>query len=518
MASQSIALYLFIPVVFFAFRWLFYSYQHARRAKAWSCKPPVHVADGLFGIRSFRAMAKAGKEKRFVYLLHDTHKQFGDTFSIDVLGSRAIHTDEPENIKALLATQFSDFSLGFRRSAFYPLLGDGIFTLDGAGWAHSRTILRPQFTRDQVSDLDQLDVHVRRLIDAFPKDKSAFDIQDLFFRLALDSATDFLFGESVESLVSSHNQTGISEKGTNGKLGFAEAFNLAQELVVQRARAGSFYWLIYPKELREATKIVHQFVDYYVDKALSSTSHFDGKLLDNRRYIFLEAIALQTRDRNVLRDQMLNILLAGRDTTSSLLSSVFYFLARHQRVWHTLRKEIVANFGDHRHSKTKITFSSLKEMQYLRFVLNETLRLLPPVPSNGRSVVKDTTLPVGGGPDRKSPVYVKKGQNVRYSVWCLHRRPDIWGTDSEEFRPERWAESPPRGWEYLPFNGGPRICLGQQYALTEAAYIIVKLLQRFDVLENADPDPDLGTRPVMALSLTMSHARGVRVRLYASTV
>lgn len=229
----------------------------------------------------------------------------------------------------------------------------------------------------QVSDLDQLNIHVQHLIEAFPNDNSAFDIQDLFFRLALDSSTDFLFGESVESLVSSHNQTGISEKSTNGKQGFADAFNFSQEILAERGRAGDFYWLVTSKKFREANRVVHQFVDYYVDKALRSTSTDRGDVKDpeknqNRRYIFLEAVAMQTRDRKALRDQMLNILLAGRDTTSSLLSSVFYFLARHQDVWQALRKEIVDTFGDDRHTRANISFTALKDLQYLRFVLHES--------------------------------------------------------------------------------------------------------------------------------------------------
>lgn len=134
---------------------------------------------------------------------------------------------------------------------------------------------------------------------------------------------------------------------------------------------------------------------------------------------------------------------------------------------------------------------------------------MPPVPLNFRVAVKDTSLPVGGGPNGRSPVYVRKGQVVTYSVFAMHRRKDIWGADAEEFRPERWEENGRRGWEYLPFNGGPRICLGQQYALTEASFTLVRLLQRFDMVENADTL----VKPAIQSSLTMSHDRGVYVRV-----
>lgn len=92
------------------------------------------------------------------------------------------------------------------------------------------------------------------------------------------------------------------------------------------------------------------------------------------------------------------------------------------------------------------------------------LRLQPPVPFNFRVSTKDTSLPVGGGPDGLSPIYIKKDTTVAYSVFAMHRRTDLWGKDAAFFRPERWEENAKHGWEYLPFNGGPRICLGRKFS------------------------------------------------------
>jgi cytochrome P450 len=130
---------------------------------------------------------------------------------------------------------------------------------------------------------------------------------------------------------------------------------------------------------------------------------------------------------------------------------------------------------------------------------------------NMRLAIRDTVLPLGGGPDCKSPLFIPKGWSVGYSPYTMHRRPDLYGPDSEEFRPERW-ETLRVGWEYLPFNGGPRICLGQQYALTEAGYVLCRLAQTFKRVESRD---ETGVW-VEGLTLTCCSGNGVKVGLFAA--
>jgi cytochrome P450 len=257
----------------------------------------------------------------------------------------------------------------------------------------------------------------------------------------------------------------------------------------RRGRLGDIYWAHSPRSFHQSCKRIHDFADYYVNLALtsdfSSLTKIDAAGSPKRdKYIFLRELAAQTRDPIELRSQLLNILLAGRDTTAGLLGWTFYTLVRHPEIHAKLRAIILDRFGTYSQPHS-ITFANLKSCTYLQHVLNEILRLYPNVPLNSRRSVRDTTLPRGGGPDGKSPIYIPKSTEINYSVHIMHHRKDVWGEDVEDFKPDRW-EGKKVGWDYLPFNGGPRICLGQQFALTEAGYVIVRLMQRFEVLENMD--------------------------------
>lgn len=181
--------------------------------------------------------------------------------------------------------------------------------------------------------------------------------------------------------------------------------------------------------------------------------------------MFLDELLHQTSDMVQIRFELLNVLLAGRDTTSALLTNVWFELSKRPQVYARLRSEIDEVTG-----RTRPDYSQLKDMKYLRALLNESLRLYPVVPANTREAGKDTVIPLGGGEDGRAPVLVKKGQFFAWSVHTMHRRRDIYGDDVLEFKPERWLDGEGGdkgkalrpGWGYLPFNGGPRVCLGRE--------------------------------------------------------
>ena len=140
--------------------------------------------DPFFGIDVFLDGQKAMREKGFLQYLSRYFEEYGSTFKWNLMGDALIFTNEPKNLQAILATKFSDFDIGeTRQQITKPFWGVGIFNSDGPLWAHSRALIRPNFTRDLVSDTRTYDSHVSNLISRIPSDGSTFDIQDLFFRL-----------------------------------------------------------------------------------------------------------------------------------------------------------------------------------------------------------------------------------------------------------------------------------------------------------------------------------------------
>lgn len=141
-------------------------------------------------------------------------------------GRRIVFTADPENIKAILATQFQDYGKGPRfNREWHDFLGDSIFTTDGKLWHNSRQLLRPQFIKDRVSDLDIFEHHVNILLPLLGGKGREVDALDLFFKYTLDAATDFLLGHSVDSLTSGSNE-------------FADAFGEVQRVQSIASRAG----------------------------------------------------------------------------------------------------------------------------------------------------------------------------------------------------------------------------------------------------------------------------------------
>lgn len=412
------------------------------------CKPcrKFPLRDPILGLDFIITNIRAFRNHRFLELLSTRFREAGPTWEVRGFHRRSIFTADPENVKTLLSLRFKDFTLGGRQRIMGPLLGQGVFASDGDEWAASRALLRPNFAREQVADLGLIEAHVARLFRLLPHDGATVDLQPLFHRFTLDSATDFLFGKPTSTLIDAREKD----------LEFAKALRYSLDHMAFLLIAGPLrrFWKGDP-EFRKSNQICRSYVDTFVDEVLAYKK--GGEPVDTvveegeiRRNSFLRDLASATNDKGKIRGELLSLLLAGRDTTASLLSSLFYHISRRPDVWAKLGEEVDSLEG------RRPTYAELRNLTYAKYCINEgkytpfsnqkytanhypALRLYPPVPTSAKVAIRDTVLPRGGGPDGQSPIYIPKGLKVLYSTYSMHRRLDIWGADADEFRPERWV-------------------------------------------------------------------------------
>ncbi|KAK0235422.1 cytochrome P450 [Armillaria nabsnona] len=420
-------------------------------------------------------------------------EQYGNTFSFGTLSSKWVFTSEPEHIK------FRDFEKGsFVFNAMKALFGVGVFSTDGKMWKFHRTMTRPFFNKERISDFDNFERHAvstitqikSRLREGYP-----VDFQDIVARFTLDSAMEFLFGKAVNSISVGLPYPAGSPLGDNLHFvnhlsnAFVKAFAEAQVQNMIRVKSGASWPLheIFQDKVKLLRKVLDDFIQPLISEGYErkakgvKSAESEKKLID---MTLLDRLVEEADDCKVAQDKLVNVLVAGRDSTASLVTMAVYMMCEHPDMVTRLRSEILGK--------------DIRDMKYLRAFINETLRLYATVPENRRVSVVSTTLPNKGCP----PYYVARDTLLTYSVFLMHWRTDLWGPDALEFDPDRFLNSrlqkylTPNPYIFLPFNAGPRICLGQQFAYNEALYYLIQLLQNFSSFSLAqDAQPAEGIPP-----------------------
>ncbi|KAF1975878.1 cytochrome P450 [Bimuria novae-zelandiae CBS 107.79] len=210
-------------------------------------------------------------------------------------------------------------------------------------------------------------------------------------------------------------------------------------------------------KLWASCKAVHSFVEARIDAIAQAAKD------DTSHYVLARELLKETADRTTIRNELLNVFLPTHEATGVALTNIFFNIARHPEVWNKLRAETLAVPPGQ-----EITFESLQGMRYLQTVVNEScqpvpllrpksLRLNPSI-GTSRIALRETTLPIGDGSTGDAPIYIRKGDIFSINFYSLHRRKDLFGDDAED----------------------------QQMALTQAAYTIVRFLQKFKHLQNRD--------------------------------
>jgi cytochrome P450 len=201
-----------------------------------------------------------------------------------------------------------------------------------------------------------LEHHVRSFLQHIRRDGSEVDLQPLFFKITMDVASEFLLGQSTDML----------SNGGGSATEFVDNYMACSAETVKKMCLGPLSFLRFNSSANQAREKVFEYMDDYIHTSLQSHQQ---KLQDGQtqRSLFLQDLAAAIGDGKTLRDQFLHIFLASRDTTASLLSNLFFVLAKDPAVYSKLRAEIMSTVGD----SSLPTFEQLKRMTYLRWCVNE---------------------------------------------------------------------------------------------------------------------------------------------------
>ncbi|KAJ6513501.1 cytochrome P450 monooxygenase pc-1 [Mycena vulgaris] len=497
LAIASLPLYAFFSV-------LRRDWRHRRAAAALGARL-VPVVKGT-SIGSIDILKQMRFNRAFGYPadgLREAVAELGPTVNFKVLWMDTILTTAPEHIKLILATDFNNYVKGERFAyGMRSVLGTGVFNSDGEMWKFHRSMTRPFFARDRISHFDIFDRHAAEVISLLKGRVNAgyaVDFQDLIGRFTMDSASEFLFNSCVDSLKANlpypHNVSfpppQSNSPDAQAALKFTDAFSEVMVQISKREVLGRIWPLfeLFGDKTAGPMKAIGEYLDPVIANAMEKKRLAGPKEKsegDVEEPSLLDDLLNTTSDPQILKDEMLNMLLAGRDTTMHTLTVVIYFFTMYPDVCSRAREEVLAHVGP----TQRPTYDDIKEMKYLRAVINETMRLYPSVPFNVRENIKATTWPSPDPNDK--PFYIPAGSKLPYSVFMMHRRKDLWGPDAEEFSPDRFLDDRLKKYllknptQFLPFNAGPRICLGQQacfqpdaFAYNEMSFMIIRLLQAF---------------------------------------
>lgn len=395
----------------------------------------------------------------------------------------------PVHIQQVLQSNFSNYRKGRDYHILKSSLGEGLLTSEGALWQRQRKMTQPALHSQQVgsfirimqnSALALMDRWQRRALNG-----DTFDIVPDLMHLTLNIASHALFTTSLES-----------ETET-----IREALAIGRDYSVDRAWSVIRLPLGFPtprnRRYRKALADIH----FVIDRMIAARRAATEKPPD------LLSMLMEARDEEgrpmsdkQLRDEVTTLLTAGHETTTLALSWACYLLAQHPEAQQRMRSESEFLHGG------APGYEDLPRLRYARMVIDETMRLYPPVWVISRQAIAD---------DEMSGYKIPAGSEILIFPYITHRHPQWW-PEPDKFYPERFSpgNAPSRQkFAYIPFGAGPRACLGLNFAVTEIQVVLALIMQRFHL------QPAAGTEPVSPEpSVTLRPLPGVHLKLAATNI
>lgn len=402
----------------------------------------------------------------------------GDTFTFYFGGvKKAVVSCHPEFIQHVLQKNNHNYyksEIQVKRMGHF--LGDGLTISDGEYWLTQRRLIQPGFHKKQLADLFEIMKAVLdELLDKFDKEikEGPVNIHDTMVELTFRIIATSLFS------------TDLKEEALNV---ISNSITKIQEFIVRQiAQPYLNPWFEISGELKK-----HEDMRFRSDNIV--LDYINSRQKEGGNYSDLLQMLLDARyedtgkgmtDTQIITESM-NLLIAGHETSSNAISWTWYLLSQQPETLKRIREEINAVVGD-----GPILTEHLPQLEYLNKVIEESMRLYPPFWMTDRVAVKD---------DKILGFDIPKGTTVILFLYGVHHSPKYWD-QPEVFIPERFNKENKKkqtSFTYLPFGGGPRMCIGSNFAMMEMLLVFAKMLKDYDfelVSENVEPRPQMTLRP-----------------------
>lgn len=417
--------------------------------------------------------------------LSECARNYGDVVSMRLGPRRIIVINHPDLLEEVLVANHRHYIKHFALRMAKPTLGNGLLTSEGDFWRRQRKLAQPAFHRERIAGYAAAMVGLTERMLQTWQSGQVRDIQDDMMRVTLEIVAKTLFDADVSS--------------------DSASASAAMETVMRcfTARIGRLIalpeFVPTPANLRlRAAKRQLDAILFAIIAQRRASGEERGDLLSMLLHAQDEDDGGRMTDRQ-LRDEAMTLFMAGHETTANTLAWAWYLLAQHPEAEARLHAELDRVLGGR-----APTVDDLPRLPYAENVITETLRLYPTVWLIGREAIEPTT--VGG-------YAVPVGVTVYMSQWVLHRDARFFD-NPETFRPERWEDGLikriPR-YAYFPFGGGPRICIGNTFALMESVLLLATIARRYRLALVPNTQvvvmPTMTLRPDGGIAMTVS-ARG----------
>ncbi|WAQ94506.1 CP3AO-like protein [Mya arenaria] len=419
-------------------------------------------------------------------------KRYGGVWGCFYGNYPVVMVGDPDRVKEILITQFSKFYNRSDTVQVSKVWENSVNNAKGVKWKYLRAILQPTFSSGKIKSMRPilkrcLDTMIECLDERLEKSEDqVIDMGERFKTLTMDVICSTAFGIEVDSQrhpddpFVKHASNILDGSITRTVLMLNFLFPDIQPLIKFLSKdfndpdAMQFLDKTVRKAIQERRKNNSgEFNDLLKLMMDTQTDSPDNGVSSDKSFEQMKQSGMSENDITI---NGIIFLAAGHETTAALLGWLAYVLAQHPEVQDRLVEEVDALDG--RHTTDNITYDSILKMDFLEMIMQETLRLYPPVGRFNRQPTRDITI---------NGFHFEKGMDITFSTNAIHRNPKYW-PEPERFDPERFSPENKQKiypYSYIPFGGGPRNCIGMKLALVEAKMALVRLLQNFR-LERSD--------------------------------